>query len=112
VKPSDLDWYVAEPDIAEESLKPPPPELRVHFIAPPRTREHAVEMVEEGKIEAALEPYHLHDNPKMRYLMSDFRQAEKQFYSFAAPVPTRSITSLRCMKKPRKSIPPQSKICS
>ena len=23
VKPSDLDWYVAEPDIAEESLKPP-----------------------------------------------------------------------------------------
>jgi 4,5-dihydroxyphthalate decarboxylase len=80
VKPSDLDWYVAEPDIAEESLKPPPPEVRVHFIAPPRTREHAVEMVEEGKIEAALEPYHLHDNPKMRYLMRDFRQAEKQFF--------------------------------
>jgi 4,5-dihydroxyphthalate decarboxylase len=80
VKPGDLDWYVAEPDIAEESLKPPPPEVRVHFITPPRTREHAVEMVEEGKIEAALEPYHLHDNPKMRYLMRDFRQAEKQFF--------------------------------
>ena len=39
-----------------------------------------MKMVEEGKIEAALEPYHLHDNPKMRYLMSDFRQAEKQFF--------------------------------
>src|SRR6266542_1476399 len=69
VKPSDLDWYVAETDIAEESLKPPPPEVGVRFITPPRTREHAVEMVEQGKIEAALEPYHLHDNPKMRYLM-------------------------------------------
>jgi 4,5-dihydroxyphthalate decarboxylase len=80
VKPSDLEWYVAEPDIAEESLKPPPPEVRVHFIPSPRTREHAVEMVEQGKIEAALEPYHLHDNPKMRYLMSDFRQAEKEFF--------------------------------
>ena len=34
VKPGDLDWYVAEPDIAEESLKPPPPEVRVHFITP------------------------------------------------------------------------------
>lgn len=65
VKPSDLEWYVAEPDIAEESLKPPLPEVRVRFIPSPRTREHAVEMVEEGKIEAALEPYHLHDNAKM-----------------------------------------------
>ncbi len=80
VKPGDLDWYVAEPDIAEESLRPPPPEVRVHFIPPPRTREHAVEMVEEGKIEAALEPYQLHDNPNMRYLMRDFRRAEKQFF--------------------------------
>ena len=34
----------------------------------------------KGKIEAALEPYQLHDNPNMRYLMRDFRQAEKQFF--------------------------------
>ena len=80
VKPSEIDWYVAEPDIAEESLRPPPPEVRVNFIPAPRTREHAVSMVQEGKIEAALEPYHLHDDPKMRYLMRDFRQAEKQFF--------------------------------
>src|SRR5215468_235285 len=80
VKPKDIDWYVAEPDIAEESLRPPPPEVRVNFIPYPRTREHAVEMVQEGKIEAALEPYHLHDDPKMRYLMRDFRQAQKQFF--------------------------------
>jgi 4,5-dihydroxyphthalate decarboxylase len=80
VKPRDLEWYVAEPDIAEESLKPPPPEVQVRFIPSPRTREHAVEMVEQGKIETALEPYHLHDNPRMRYVMSDFHRAEKEFF--------------------------------
>jgi 4,5-dihydroxyphthalate decarboxylase len=80
VKPQDIEWYVAEPDIAEESLRPPPPEVRVNFISSPRTREHAIELVESGEIEAALEPYHLHDNPKMRYLMRDFRQAEEAFF--------------------------------
>jgi 4,5-dihydroxyphthalate decarboxylase len=80
VKPQDIEWYVAEPDIAEESLRPPPPEVRVRFITPPRTREHAVEMVERGEIEAALEPYPLHANPKMRYLMPDFHQAEETFF--------------------------------
>jgi 4,5-dihydroxyphthalate decarboxylase len=76
VRPREITWYVAEPDIAEESLRPPPAEVQVRFITEPRTREHAVELVERGEIEAALEPYHLHANPNMRYLMRDFRQAE------------------------------------
>lgn len=80
VKPSEVEWYVAEPDIAEESLRAPPPEVKVNFIASPRTREHAVELVERGEIEAALEPYNLHDNPKMRYLMPDYRLAEEEFF--------------------------------
>ena len=80
VKPRDILWYVAEPDIAEESLRPPPPEIQVKFITPPRTREHAIEMVERGEIEAALEPYHLHESRTMRYLMPDFRQGEKEFF--------------------------------
>ena len=80
VKPTDVEWYVAEPDIAEESLRPPPPEVRLRFIPSPRSREHAVEMVEKGEIEAALEPYPLHANPKMRYLMPEFRQAEEDFF--------------------------------
>lgn len=80
VKPNEIDWYVAEPDIAEESLRPPPLDVRVRFIPAPRTREHAVEMVERGEIEAALEPYHLDDNPKIRYLMRDYRKAEENFF--------------------------------
>jgi 4,5-dihydroxyphthalate decarboxylase len=80
VKPSDVEWLVAEPDIAEEALHSPPPEIRVHFIPSPRTREHAIELVERGEIAAALEPYPLHSNPRMRYLMEDFRRAEREFF--------------------------------
>jgi 4,5-dihydroxyphthalate decarboxylase len=80
VKPSDIEWHVAEPDIAEESLHRPPSEIHIRFIPAPRTREHAVELVEQGDIEAALEPYALHANPKMRYLMRDFRDAEKEYF--------------------------------
>ena len=80
VKPRDIHWYVAEPDIAEESLRPPPADVRVSFVDSPRTREHAIELVERGAIDAALEPYQLHENPKMRYLMPDFHQAEKEFF--------------------------------
>ena len=95
VKPKDIDWYVAEPDIAEESLRPPPAEVRVNFIPSPRTREHAVEMVERGEIEAALEPYHLHDNPKMRYLLPDFRQAEEAFFRRTGAYTVNHLFALR-----------------
>src|SRR4030095_2689887 len=69
VKPKDIEWVVAEPDIAEESLRPPPPDVRVNFVSPARSREPAVELVQQGEIDAALEPYALHNNPNMRYLM-------------------------------------------
>ena len=95
VKPKDIEWYVAEPDIAEESLRPPPADVQVRFIGDPRTREHAVEMVERGEIEAALEPYHLHDNPKMRYLMRDFRQAEKDFFKHSGAYTVNHLFALR-----------------
>src|SRR5262245_41303980 len=95
VKPQDIEWFVAEPDIAEESLRPPPAEVRVNFIAPPRTREHAVELVERGEIDAALEPYALHDNPRMRYLLRDFREAEKQFYRRTGAYTTNHLFALR-----------------
>lgn len=95
VRPREITWYVAEPDIAEESLRPPPADVKVRFISPPRTREHAVEMVERGEIEAALEPYHLHANPRMRYLMRDFRQAEETFFRRTGAYTVNHLFALR-----------------
>lgn len=95
VKPQDVQWYVAEPDIAEESLRPPPADVRVNFISQPRTREHAVELVERGEIDAALEPYALHATPHMRYLMSDYREAEKAFFQRTSAYTINHLFALR-----------------
>jgi len=81
VKPASVEWIVAEPDIAEESLKPPPPEIRVRLVPEPQTREHAIELVERGEIDAALEPYDsLATNPKLRRMFPDHRRAEEEFF--------------------------------
>src|SRR6266508_2761148 len=95
VEPKDIEWYVAEPDIAEESLRPPPADVRVSFVSPLRTREHAVELVEQGEIDAALEPYALHNNPGMRYLMSDYRNAEEEFFRRTGAYTTNHLFALR-----------------
>jgi 4,5-dihydroxyphthalate decarboxylase len=95
VKPKDIEWIVAEPDIAEESLRPPSADVRVEFVSPPRTREHAVQLVERGEIDAALEPYALHDNPNMRYLMNDYRSAEREFFKRTGAYTTNHLFALR-----------------
>ena len=95
VPPKEIDWYVAEPDIAEESLRPPPADVRVNFISAPRTREHAVEMVEKGEIDAALEPYALHASANMRYLMTDYRCAEEEFFRRTGAYTTNHLFALR-----------------
>jgi len=95
VKPAAIDWYVAEPDIAEESLRPPPPDVRVGFIPTPRTREHAVELVERGEIDAALEPYALHATQTMRYLMTDYRRAEQEFFRRTGAYTVNHLFALR-----------------
>lgn len=81
VGPESVEWLVAEPDIAEESLRPPPPEIRVRLIPEPRTREHAIEMLESGEVDAALEPYDaLASNPKLRRIFPDHRRVEEEFF--------------------------------
>ena len=81
VNPQEMEWLIAEPDIAEESLHPPPSDVRVSFIASPRTREHAIELVEQGVIDAALEPYPaLLSNPRLRHLVRDYRKAEEEYF--------------------------------
>ncbi len=81
VKPESVEWCVAEADIAEESLRPPPPEIRVRLIPEPRTREHAIELLERGEVDAALEPYDaLASNPKLRRVFPDHRRVEEDFF--------------------------------
>jgi len=91
-----IDWYVAEPDIAEEALRPPPPQFRIHFISPPRTREHAIGLVEQGELDAALEPYKdLASNPKLRLLFPDHRKVEEEFYRLTGAFPINHLFVLR-----------------
>jgi 4,5-dihydroxyphthalate decarboxylase len=96
VAPRELHWLVAEPDIAEESLHPPPPDVKVSFISPPRTREHAIALVEAGEIDAALEPYPtLANNPRLRYLVHDYRRAEAEYFGRTRAFTVNHLFALR-----------------
>jgi 4,5-dihydroxyphthalate decarboxylase len=88
VTPEQMEWYVAEPDVGEEADSPPPSSVTVNFIPPPRTREHALELVENGAIDAALEPYgSLAKNPKLRRLLKDHRREEADYFRRTQVIP-------------------------
>jgi 4,5-dihydroxyphthalate decarboxylase len=88
VAPERMEWYVAEPDVGEEAGSPPPSSVTVNFIPPPRSREHALELVESGAIEAALEPYgSLAKNPKLRRLLKDHRREEADYFRRTQVIP-------------------------
>ena len=96
VKPETVEWYVAEPDIAEESLHPPPPQIRVRFIPPPCTRKHAIELLEKGELDAALEPYQtLSSNPRLRLIFPDYRKVEEEFFRRTGAFPINHLLVLR-----------------
>jgi 4,5-dihydroxyphthalate decarboxylase len=88
VSPEQMEWYVAEPDVGEEAGNPPPKSVSVSFIASPRTREHAIELVEKGAIDAALEPYgSLAKNPKLRRLLKDHHREEADYFRRTQVIP-------------------------
>jgi 4,5-dihydroxyphthalate decarboxylase len=88
VSPEQMAWYVAEPDVGEEANVAPPKSVTVNFIAAPRTREHAIELVENGVIDAALEPYgSLAKNPRLRRLLSDHRREEADYFRRTQVIP-------------------------
>ncbi|MEA2659241.1 MAG: 4,5-dihydroxyphthalate decarboxylase [Candidatus Binatota bacterium] len=88
VAPEQMEWYVAEPDVGEEANVPPPKSVTVSFIPAPRTREHAIEMVENGVIDAALEPYgSLGKNPKLRRMLKDHRAEEAAYFRRTQVIP-------------------------
>jgi 4,5-dihydroxyphthalate decarboxylase len=96
VAPEQMIWYVAEPDVGEEAKIPPPAAVTVRFIEPPRTREHAIELVESGAIEAALEPYgSLGKNPRLRRLLKDYREEEAAYFRRTEVIPVIHTLVLR-----------------
>jgi 4,5-dihydroxyphthalate decarboxylase len=96
VKLESIEWRVAESDIGEESMRPPPAGIRIHPIPPPRTREHAIELVEQGRIDAALEPYQsLAADPKLRCLVSNYREAEAGYFRRTGAIPVVHAVVLR-----------------
>jgi len=96
VKLESIDWYVAEPNIGDESLRPLPPDVRINLISPPHTREHAIELVEQGEIDAALEPYaSLETNPSLRHLEPDFRRAGADYFRRVGAVHIKHVIVLR-----------------
>jgi 4,5-dihydroxyphthalate decarboxylase len=91
-----MEWCVAEPDVGEEARRPPPGNVSVKFISPPRTREHAIELVENGAIHAALDPYSkLAKNPALRRLLADYRQEEANYFRRAQVIPVIHTLVLR-----------------
>ena len=96
VRPEEMDWYVAENDVGEEGLRPRPEGVRVQFISEPRTREHAIELLEEGEIDAALEPYPgLAKNPKLRRLFEDSSRVEANYFRRTQVIPIIHSLALR-----------------
>jgi len=88
VAPEAMQWFIAEPDVGEEAAVPPPESVSVNFVASPRTREHAIELVETGAIDAALEPYgSLGKNPKLRRLLKDHRRDEADYFHRTQVIP-------------------------
>jgi 4,5-dihydroxyphthalate decarboxylase len=95
VAPEEMEWNVAEPDVGEEAA-PPPKSVNVNFIPPPRTREHAIELVENGAIDAALEPYgSLAKNPRLRRLLADHRREEAAYFRRTQIIPVIHTLVLR-----------------
>jgi 4,5-dihydroxyphthalate decarboxylase len=88
VAPEQMEWLIAEPDVGEEAKAPPPKSVSVSYIPPPRTREHAIEMVESGAIDAALEPYSsLGKNPRLRRMLKDHRGEEAAYFRRTQVIP-------------------------
>jgi 4,5-dihydroxyphthalate decarboxylase len=88
VAPEQMEWYIAEPDVGEEAKASPPKSVSVKYIPEPRSREHAIEMVENGAIDAALEPYgSLGKNPRLRRLLKDHRREEAEYFRRTQVIP-------------------------
>lgn len=96
VAPEAMEWHVAEPDVGEEASHRLPAGVAVKLIPSPRTREHAIEMVANGEIDAALEPYsQLAKETRLRRLLGDYRIEEAAYFRRTQVVPVIHTLVLR-----------------
>jgi len=96
VRPEDMDWHVVENEIGDEAVYPLPKSVCLRFIPAPRTREHAIQMVEAGDIDAALEPYtDLAKNPNLRCVLEKPRQTEEEYFLRTGVLPVIHTLVLR-----------------
>ena len=66
------------------------------IIPPPCTREHAIELLEKGELDAALEPYQtLSSNPRLRLIFPDYRKVEEEFFLRTGAFPINHLLVLR-----------------
>jgi len=88
VEPRDMSWQIVEKDLGEEAKAQKPEGIRIGTIPEPRTREHAVELVESQRIDAALEPYSdLPRNPRIRRILRDHRKEEESYFKRTGVLP-------------------------
>lgn len=96
VDPRDMSWRIVEPDLGAEAAARKPAGIRIEMIAEPRTREHAVELVESGEIDAALEPYsNLGANPRLRRILENHRAEEAAYFKRTGVLPVIHTLVLR-----------------
>ena len=96
VTPQAMEWHVAEPDVGAEASRPVPAGVTVKLIPSPRTREHAIEMVANGEIDAALEPYsQLAKETRLRRLVGDYHTEEAAYFRRTQVLPVIHTLVLR-----------------
>lgn len=88
VEPRAMTWQIVEEDLGDEAKTEKPEGITIGLIPEPRTREHAVRLVESQRIDAALEPYSdLGRNPRLRRILDDHRREEEAYFKRTGVIP-------------------------
>lgn len=88
VEPRQMSWRIVERDLGAEAETAKPEGVEISRIPEPRTREHAVKLVESQQIDAALEPYSdLGRNPRLRRILEDPRREEEDYFRRTGVLP-------------------------
>jgi 4,5-dihydroxyphthalate decarboxylase len=71
-----ISWFTAEPDPPGEGA---PPDFKIQRVPEPASREKAIEMLENGELDAGLDPY-IHPSANVRRVLDDWRKEASGFF--------------------------------